>query len=85
LNIIQEENSESFINLESGLGFDENFSLKNYMISLYGVQNYYNKIWIFDGINLYAGLQFANDVGDEIVLVDDMQIVLGLSSRIKIF
>jgi hypothetical protein len=55
------------------------------MISLYGVQNYYNKIWIFDGINLYAGLQFANDVGDEIVLVDDMQIVLGLSSRIKIF
>jgi len=85
LNILEEEKSESFINLESGLGFDENFSLKNYMISLYGVQNYYNKIWIFDGINLYAGLQFANDVGDEIVLVDDMQIVLGLSSRIKIF
>ena len=85
LNIIEEENSESFINLEGGLGFDKNFSLENYMIAFYGVQHYYNKIWIFDGLNLYAGVQFSNEVGSEIVLIQDMQIVLGLSTRIKIF
>ncbi len=85
LNILEEENSESYINLEGGLGFDKSFSLDNYMLSFYGVQHYYNKIWIFDGLNLYAGIQFQNEVGDNIVLIEDMVIVLGLSSRIKIF
>lgn len=55
------------------------------MVSFYGVQHYYNKIWIYDGLNLYAGVQFVNDVGSEIILMEDMKIVLGLSSRIKIF
>lgn len=85
LNILKEETSESFINIESGLSFDKNFALENYMVSFYGVQHYYNKIWIYDGLNLYAGVQFVNDVGSEIILMEDMQIVLGLSSRIKIF
>ena len=78
VNIIKEDSSDSYLNLEGAVGFKDDFSLENYMISFYGVQDFKNKMWIFDGLNLYAGLSFQNETNSPIALIDDMNIVLGL-------
>ncbi|POZ90797.1 hypothetical protein [Petrotoga halophila] len=85
VNIIKEDLSDSYLNLEGAIGFKDDFSVENYMVSFYGVQDFKNKIWIFDGLNLYAGLSFQNETSSSIVLIEDMNIVLGLSTRIKVF
>lgn len=83
--IIEKEESESYINIEGFLNLTETFDINNYMIAFYGVQNFKNKTWIFEGINLYAGLAINNDFNTEFILAENINIVLGLSTRIKVF
>jgi len=85
VNIIKEDSSDSYLNIEGAIGFNDDFSIENYMVSFYGVQDFKNKIWIFDGLNLYAGLSFQNEISSPIALIEDINIVLGLATRIKVF
>ena len=85
IKIIEREESDSYINIEGSLNLSEDFNVNNYMMAFYGVQNFKNRAWIFEGINLYAGVAIKNDFDTKFNLAENISVVLGLSTKIKVF
>ena len=86
IEIIEKETSKSYINIEGTLDYVEDFNLDSYTIAFYGVQNFKNNLWIFEGLDLYAGLNINKNIADEdFSLLENINVVLGLSTKVKVF
>lgn len=86
IEIIEKETSKSYINIEGTLDYVEDFNLDSYTIAFYGVQNFKNNLWIFEGLDLYAGLNINKNIADEdFSLLENVNVVLGLSTKVKVF
>ncbi|HOB16277.1 MAG TPA: hypothetical protein PK894_04905 [Defluviitoga sp.] len=68
------------------MNYVEDFNLDSYTIAFYGVQNFKNNLWIFKGLDLYAGLNINKDVDErDFSLIENVNVVLGLSTKVKVF